>query len=105
MKILLRWCQFVSPILFPQDLKSNFQIVLKQGKTSYGYTGDPVVDQTLAQVLHVNVTVQGYTLCAGMAKAVEKRVVLAKCGTLDKQLQTLKSLRRNGALQAFKCFQ
>lgn len=56
-------------------------------------------------MLHVNVTVQGYTLCAGMAKAVEKRVVLAKCGKLDRQLQTLKSLRRNGALQAFKCFQ
>lgn len=35
-----------------------------------------------------------------MAKAMEKRVVLAECGTLDRQLQTLKSLRRNGALQA-----
>lgn len=91
LKILMRLCQieFKSPILFPQDLKSNF---------------DLLVGQTLVEVLHVNVTIQRYSLYAGMANTVEKGGVLAKRGTVERQIQILKSLRRNGALQAFKCF-
>ena len=36
-----------------------------------------LVHQMLVEVLHVNVTIPRYSLCAGMAKAVEKGFVLA----------------------------
>lgn len=68
------------------------------------YTGDLLVAQTLVEVLHVSVSIQRYSSYAGMAKAVEKGGVLAERGTVERWLRILKSLRRNGALQAFKCF-
>lgn len=42
------------------------------------------------------------TLCAGITNAVEKRGVLT--GAVERQLHIVKSLRRNGTLQAFKYF-
>lgn len=68
------------------------------------YTGDLLVAQTLVEVLHLSVSIQRYSSYAGMAKAVEKGGVLAERGTVERRLRILKSLRRNGALQAFKCF-
>lgn len=66
------------------------------------YTGDLLVAQTLVGELHINVTVKRYSPCAGMTNAVEKRGLLT--GTVERQLHILRSLRRNGTLQAFKCF-
>lgn len=67
-------------------------------------TGDLPVAQMLIKVLHDNVT-KRYFSYAGMANAVEKGDVVAEHGTVGgRQLQILKSLRRNGALQAFKHF-
>lgn len=66
------------------------------------YTDDLLVAQTLVEELHINVTAKRYSPCAGMTSAVEKRGVLT--GTVERQLHILRSLRRNGTLQAFKCF-
>lgn len=66
------------------------------------YTGDLLFAQTLVEDLHINVAVKRYSLCAGMTSAVEKRGLLT--GTVERQLHILRSLRRNGTLQAFKCF-
>lgn len=68
------------------------------------YTGDLLVAQMLVKVLQDNVTSKRYSFYVGVANAVEKGGVLAEHGTVGRQLQTLRSLRRNGALQAFKHF-
>lgn len=66
------------------------------------YTGDLLVAQTVVEEFHVNVTVKRYSPYASMTSAVEKRGVLT--GTVERQLHILKNSRRNGTLQAFKCF-
>lgn len=75
--------------------------MLKQSNTSHVYTGDPRVDQTLVEVLHVNVTIQRYSSYAGMCNAVEKGGVLAKHGTVERWFQILKSFKKKCSLSGF----